>query len=358
MKMDRYQRQTVLKEFGPEAQQKLKDASVLVVGAGGLGIPVLQYLNAMGVGTLGIVEQDVIEMTNLQRQVLYTENDLGKPKLEVVLQRLQSQNSNTSFKVFDTFLSTQNALDIISDFDVIVDGTDNFPTRYLINDSCVILKKPFVSGAIQGFEGQLSVFNYQDGPTYRCLFPNMPGQEEVPNCNENGVLGVVPGIIGNLQALEVIKVITGIGETLSSKLLLFNGLTQSYQTISFNRCPENTGLTRLQESYGREQCDVYNTLDLEDLGKLFKEGATIQLIDVRTEEEYANYCLPHIKSKNIPLDELMDRTQELDRNNPIYILCQSGKRSAIAVKQLEELKLGPTLYHIEGGINRFLALSQ
>ena len=356
--MDRYQRQTVLKEFGREAQQKLKDASVLVVGAGGLGIPVLQYLNAMGVGTLGIVEQDVIEITNLQRQVLYTENDLGKPKLDVVLQRLKSQNSNTSFKVFDTFLSTQNALDIISDFDVVVDGTDNFPTRYLINDSCVILKKPFVSGAIQGFEGQLSVFNYQDGPTYRCLFPNMPGQAEIPDCNENGVLGVVPGIIGNLQALEVIKVITGIGQVLSGKLLIFNGLLQYYQTISFGPCPENMVITSLQESYGLEQCDVYSTRKLEDLEKLCKDGATIQLIDVRTEEEYSNYCLSHIESKNIPMDELMDRTQELDRNNPIYILCQSGKRSAVAVKQLEELNLGLTLYHIEGGINRFLALSQ
>ncbi len=356
--MDRYQRQTVLKEFGPEAQQKLKDASVLVVGAGGLGIPVLQYLNAMGVGTLGIVEQDIIEITNLQRQVLYTENDLGKPKLDVVLQRLQSQNSNTRFRIFDTFLNRQNALDIISDFDVVVDGTDNFPTRYLINDSCVILKKPFVSGAIQGFEGQLSVFNYQDGPTYRCLFPNMPGQAEIPNCNENGVLGVVPGVIGNLQALEVIKVITGIGECLSGKLLLFNGLLQSYQTIDFSRCSENTPITTLQESYGMEQCGVYNTLSLEDLEKLLKEGDSIQLIDVRTEEEYSNYCLPHVKSKNIPLDQLKDRTQELDHIKPIYIICQSGQRSAKAVKQLEELNLGLTLYHIEGGINRFLALSQ
>jgi len=356
--MDRYQRQTVLKEFGPEAQQKLKAASVLVVGAGGLGIPVLQYLNAMGVGTLGIVEQDTIEITNLQRQVLYTENDLGKPKLEVVLQRLQSQNSGTRFKVFDSFLSRQNALDIISEFDVVVDGSDNFPTRYLINDSCVILKKPFVSGAIQGFEGQLSVFNHQDGPTYRCLFPNMPGEAEIPNCNENGVLGVVPGIIGNLQALEVIKVITGIGEALSGKLLLFNGLLQSFQTISFNRCPENTAITKLQESYGMEPCSAYNTVNIEDIEKLSKEGVVIQLIDVRTEEEYANYSLPHIKSKNIPLDELISRTQELDRNSPIYFICQSGKRSAIAVKQLEELKLGPTLYHIEGGINRFLMLTQ
>ena len=285
MDFNRYQRQTVLKEFGPEAQQKLKNSSVLVVGAGGLGIPALLYLNAMGVGNIGIVEQDIVEITNLQRQVLYTEVDLGKPKIQVVLERLKLQNSSTSFKTFDTFLTRHNALEIIAQFDIVVDGSDNFPTRYLINDACVILKKPFVSGAIQGFEGQLSVFNYQGGPTYRCLFPNMPTQEEIPNCNENGVLGIIPGIIGNLQALEAVKAITGTGDVLKGKLLLFNGLHQSYQTINFNIQPKNTAIKKLLKSYGSEVCEIPQNISVEEFEKKLKGQEHVQIIDVRTKEE-------------------------------------------------------------------------
>ena len=337
MNLNRYQRQTILKAFGAEAQQKLKDANILVVGAGGLGIPALMYLNAMGVGTIGIVEQDVIEITNLQRQVLYTEKDLGRAKIEVVLERLKIQNSNTHFKTFDTFLTRHNALEIISQFDVIVDGSDNFPTRYLINDACVILKKPFVSGAIQGFEGQLSVFNYQGGPTYRCLFPNMPREAEIPNCNDNGVLGVIPGIIGNLQALEAVKLVTGVGEVLNSKLLLFNGLNQSYQTITFTLKPENLRIDRLQKSYGAELCETTPSIQMEEIEIKLNAGNPLQIIDVRTEVEFENFSLPQIKTLNIPLDELRGRMDELNFNRPIYLLCQSGKRSAMAVGLLQEI---------------------
>ena len=222
----RYLRQTSLKDFGEVGQAKLTEGRVLVVGLGGLGLPVLQYLNAMGVGTLGLMDQDVVELHNLQRQVLYTEKDLGKQKLDVAHEKLQEQNSSTILRTHDSFLTKENALTIIKDYDVIVDATDNFPTRYLINDACVILNKPFVYGALHGFEGHVSVFNYNNGPTYRCLYPNMPTSDEIPDCNENGVLGVVPGIIGTLQALEAVKILTGVGEVLSGRLLLFNGLDQ------------------------------------------------------------------------------------------------------------------------------------
>lgn len=354
MNFNRYQRQTILKDFGPEAQQKLKDARILVVGAGGLGIPALQYLNAMGVGSIGIVEQDIVEITNLQRQVLYTEKDLGRSKIEVVLERLRLQNSNTQFKPFDTFLTRHNALEIITQFDVVIDGSDNFPTRYLINDACVILKKPFVSGAIQGFEGQLSVFNYHGGPTYRCLFPNMPTIAEIPNCNENGVLGVIPGIIGNLQALEAVKTITGIGKILNGKLLLFNGLSQSYQTITFTLTPKNLLLEKLQKSYGSEGCDLYIGISATEIDKQLNAGNSLQIVDVRTKEEFENFSLPQIKALNIPLDELKGRIKELDFQKPIYLLCQSGKRSGMAARMLAVIDNTLELYNILGGVDRFI----
>jgi adenylyltransferase/sulfurtransferase len=357
MDFNRYQRQTVLKDFGAEAQQKLKNSSVLVVGAGGLGIPALLYLNAMGVGKIGIVEQDMVEITNLQRQVLYSEKDLGRSKIEVVAERLKAQNSNTHLNIFDTFLTRHNALEIIAQFDIVIDGSDNFPTRYLINDACVILKKPFVSGAVQGFEGQLSVFNYQGGPTYRCLFPNMPGLEEIPNCNENGVLGIIPGIIGNLQALEAVKAIAGLGEVLKGKLLLFNGLHQSYKTINFNINPKNTAIIKLMESYGEGEkvCETGRNISVEELEKVLKGQEHVQIIDVRSEEEFKHFSLPQMKAVNIPLNELEDRSDELDFQSPIYLLCQSGKRSDMALRILEKANPKLELYNIKGGVDRYLA---
>ena len=236
MNRERYTRQTTLKGFGQEGQQKLADAKVLVIGAGGLGVPVLTYLNAMGVGTIGIMDSDTVSITNLHRQVLYGQSDVGQSKVISALEKLKAQNSDTEIVVYDTFLTTKNALEVIADYDVVVDTSDNFPTRYLVNDACVILNKSFVYGALHGYEGQVSVFNYEDGPTYRCLFPNMPNENEVPNCNEHGVLGIIPGIIGNLQALETIKVITGIGEALSGKLLVFDGIPARHFVPSTRCC--------------------------------------------------------------------------------------------------------------------------
>lgn len=351
MKYSRYIRQTSLKDFGLAAQQKLNAARVLVVGVGGLGIPVLQYLNAMGVGTLGMVESDKVELSNLQRQVLFSENDLGSLKLETALKKLKSQNSETLFETYSAYLSPENALDIISGFDVVVDATDNFATRYLINDACVILNKPFVYGALHGFEGQVCVFNFDGGPTYRCLFPVIPTGAEIPDCNENGVLGVIPGIIGNLQALEVVKLITGVGEVLSGKLLLFNGLVPTFQKIKLQLRPENLKISSLQQNYETETCSDVPTITSSDLKELMASGKPIQLIDVRSHIEYeADHLEPSV---NIPLDQLEDRIRELNVNLPVYLLCQSGKRSREACGKLRKDFKNALICSVAGGINSF-----
>ena len=353
MKNQRYTRQTILKGFGIEGQKKLAEAKVLVVGAGGLGVPVLTYLNAMGVGVIGIVDNDIVSLTNLHRQVLYSESDIGQSKVKAALKKLKAQNPNTEIVIFNTFLTTKNALEIIADYDIVVDASDNFPTRYLVNDSCVILKKPFVYGALHGYEGQVSVFNYKDGPTYRCLFPNMPNENEVPNCNEHGVLGIIPGIIGNLQALETIKVLSGIGDVLSGKLLIFDGLQQSYQKIKFKLQPENIKIEKLQDFYEwNDPCEIVPTIEAKEIQKLLVDKP--QIIDVRTIEEFENYHLPD--SVHIPLNELKANTGKINFSLPVYLLCQSGKRSETALKQLREQHPESSLFSILGGLNQYLAL--
>lgn len=353
MNNQRYTRQTILKGFGIEGQKKLAEAKVLVVGAGGLGVPVLTYLNAMGVGAIGIVDNDIVSLTNLHRQVLYSESDIGQSKVKAALKKLKTQNPNTEIVIFNTFLTTKNALEIIADYDIVVDASDNFPTRYLVNDSCVILKKPFVYGALHGYEGQVSVFNYKDGPTYRCLFPNMPNENEVPNCNEHGVLGIIPGIIGNLQALETIKVLTGIGDVLSGKLLIFDGLQQSYQKIKFKLQPENIKIEKLQDFYEwNDPCEIVPTIEAQEIQKLLVDKP--QIIDVRTIEEFENYHLPD--SVHIPLNELKANTGKINFSLPVYLLCQSGKRSETALKQLREQHPQSSLFSILGGLNQYLAL--
>ncbi len=352
MNKNRYIRQTTLKNFGLEGQQKLTQAKVLVIGAGGLGVPVLTYLNAMGVGKIGIVDHDVVSITNLHRQVLYGEGDVGDSKVIAAREKLKAQNPEGELVVHNTFLTTKNALEIIVDYDIVVDTSDNFPTRYLVNDACVILKKPFVYGALHGYEGQVSVFNFEDGPTYRCLFPDMPKENEVPNCNEHGVLGIIPGIIGNLQALETIKVLTGIGEVLSGKLLIFDGLNQSYQKIKFKIQPENLEIKELQDFYEwNNPCEIVPTVASEELQKLLADNA--QIVDVRTAEEFENYHLPD--SINIPLNELETTSGKINFSIPVYLLCQSGKRSETALKQLKEQYPDSSLFSILGGLNQYLA---
>lgn len=349
MSSGRYNRQTILKDFGHEAQQKLSDAKVLVIGAGGLGIPVLTYLNAMGVGTLGIIDNDTVSISNLHRQVIYDESDVGRQKIGAIQEKLKAQNSNTHLIGYDTFLVKENALKIIADYDVVVDASDNFPTRYLVNDTCMMLNKPFVYGALHGYEGQVSVFNYKSGPTYRCLFPNMPKADEVPNCNEHGVLGIIPGIIGNLQALETVKVITGVGVVLSGKLLLFNGLQQSYQKIKFKKVASNIEIFELAESYEFAcETDIHS---IEAIGlKPLLSDNQIELVDVRTEEEYR---LSNLKlAKHIPLSELEERHEEINLSKPVYLLCQSGIRSRKAITLLQELYPEKTFVNVEGGMSK------
>ena len=359
MNTERYTRQTRLHGFGEVGQQKLSEAKVLVIGAGGLGVPVLQYLSGMGVGTIGIVDNDKVDISNLQRQILYNENDIGKSKVGVAKQKLQALNSEIELISFQTFISIKNALEIITDFDVIVDASDNFPTRYLVNDACVILNKPLIYGAINAFEGQVSVFNYNGGPTYRCLFPEMPNPEEIPDCNENGVLGIIPGIIGSLQALEAVKVITGIGETLSGKLLLFDGLSQSQQKIKFSLNPKNLEIRELQKSY-EFSCamEIESILAEEFLQKWHSEN--IQLIDVRNPDEVEKQNLDKtIKQdwKNIPLSELQQNLEKIDLDKPVHFLCQSGVRSMKAIKLLENLKIQGRFIDIKGGMNAISKLN-
>lgn len=353
MKQNRYIRQTTLKGFGLEGQKKLAAAKILVIGAGGLGVPVLTYLNAMGVGKIGIVDNDTISITNLHRQVLYGHGDVGEPKVSTASEKLKAQNPENEHVVYNTFLNTANALEIIADYDIVVDASDNFPTRYLVNDACVILKKPFVYGALHGFEGQVSVFNYKNGPTYRCLFPQMPKEDEVPNCNEHGVLGIIPGIIGNLQALETVKVVAEIGEVLSGKLLIFDGLQQSYQKINFKLQPDNLKIEKLQDFYEwNDPCEIIPSVPADNLQKLLAEKA--QLIDVRTFKEYEEYHLPN--SIHIPLKELEPNTSKIDFSVPVYLLCQSGKRSESALKLLQEKQPESSLFSISGGLNKYLAI--
>tara|TARA_R110002051_G_scaffold8755_1_gene35971 strand:- start:70567 stop:71640 length:1074 start_codon:yes stop_codon:yes gene_type:complete len=349
MNKERYLRQITLDGFGTEGQQKLSQAKVLVVGAGGLGIPVLTYLNAMGVGTLGIVDADVVSLSNLHRQVLFTEAMVGMPKVESVKNQLSAQNSNTVINTYQSYLTVVNALDIIKDYDVIVDATDNFPTRYLINDACVILNKPFVYGALHAFEGQVSVFNCNGGPTYRCLFPIMPAADAVPNCNENGILGILPGIIGNLQALEVVKIIAEIGEVLSGVLLLFDTLSQRTQRIKFKLQSGNNKIKNLASSY-EFNCELpLKSMEANELQQLLS-SKSIELIDVRTDTEFKRQ---HLKeAKHIPLSELTNRVSEVDLETTVYVICQSGVRSKKAIATLQKLFPGKDFVNVTGGMNQ------
>ncbi|MCM4156209.1 HesA/MoeB/ThiF family protein [Gramella sp. AN32] len=340
MNDDRYIRQTTLPSFGKEGQAKLAYSKVLIVGAGGLGIPVLQYLNAMGVGTLGIVENDRIDISNLQRQTWYAETDIGKPKIEVIVKKLEAQNSQTSIIPFAEFFNKNNAERIAKDFDIIVDCSDNFETRYLINDVCILQQKSFVYGALHAFEGQVSVFNFKGGPTYRCLFPNQPTFSEIPDCNVNGVLGIIPGIIGNFQALETIKIITGLGKPLSGKLMIYDGLNQSIQKIGFKLDPKNLKIKALSHSYHISE----ENLDLEKL--LSSE----MIIDVRSPNEFEKEHLPN--SINIPLENLENSASEINKNTQILLVCQSGVRSLKGTEILKNIGF-KALKNFPGGMNNY-----
>lgn len=356
MNSERYSRQIILPEIGIQGQQKLADAKVLVIGCGGLGCPILLYLAAAGVGTLGLLDADTVTLSNLQRQVLYSSNDIGKLKVEVAAQRLQALNSEVKIKTYAELLTTQNVLGIFPVYDIVVDATDNFPTRYLINDAAVLTNKVVVSGAIHRFEGQVAVFNYQNGITYRDLFAEPPTKEMAPNCGETGVLGIVAGIVGSLQANEVIKLITGAGEVLSGKLLLIDLLTNQQRII---KIPKNSSLQPITELINYEQfCGISeNSNNIENIKNIDRieclemiSSSELQFVDVRESYEYEHF---NIGATNIPLSEIEVRIAEIRTDCPVIVLCQSGTRSKKAISLLQE-KFGLTnLYNLKNGLKEF-----
>lgn len=364
-----YSRHLSIPEFGMEGQKKLKAAKVVAVGTGGLGAPMLQYLAAAGVGTIGIVDFDEVEASNLHRQVLFGASDVGRPKVEVTKERLQEINPHINIQIHETRLTSDNALEILEEYDVVADGTDNFPTRYLINDACVMLDKPNVHGSIFQFEGQLSVFNYVEGegnrgPNYRDLFPEPPPPGLVPSCAEAGVLGVLPGIIGCLQASEVIKIITGIGQPLSGQLFLFDAQDFSTRKVRITKnednplTGENPEITKLidYEAFcgvpsvnGEEEKKKPEVpeVTVHEYKSLVDSGKNVQLIDVREPHEVE---IAEIGGELIPLKTVAENADKISRDKKVVVHCRSGKRSADAIKELQEKYGFDNLYNLKGGI--------
>jgi len=335
----RYARHLILPEIGEEGQLRLKRGSVLIVGAGGLGSPASIYLAAAGVGRIGLVDFDRVDATNLHRQVLYGTADVGTPKLAAARARLADLNPEVAIETHDAALTSDNALDLLRDYDVILDGTDNFATRYLVNDACVLLGKPNVYGSIFRFEGQASVFSAQDGPCYRCLYPEPPPPHLVPSCAEGGVLGVLPGVIGTIQATEAIKLLTGIGETLVGRLLLFDALRMSFRTLRLKQQHDAhdaiTGLIDYDQF-----CNPANLHEVTQLA----EGAVV--VDVREPYEWD---AGHIEgARLIPLGELPNRLNELPRDADVVFYCQTGGRSARALDIARDAGL-TRAKHLRGG---------
>lgn len=336
--MSRYNRHIILSEIGSEGQNKLSKAKVLVVGAGGLGCPVLQYLAAAGVGTLGVIDFDKVELSNLQRQVLFGTSSLGKNKALAAKERLVDLNNDIKINAYPEALTYHNALELFEQYDIIVDGSDNFETRYLVNDACIIKNKPLVFGAIYKFEGQISVFNYQNGPSYRCLFPNPPKKDAVPNCSEIGVLGVLSGIIGSMQANETLKIILGIGNVLSGKLLCYNALSNKTSTLKINRNDTViNGVLNGQSTFKERALNI--NCATEELISIYQviNKENIQFIDVRETHEQPK--VDELPVQSMPLSSLQNNLGQLKNKTVKYFFCQSGIRSRKAVNFLKEQQI-------------------
>ena len=354
----RYARHITIPEFGVEGQIKLKEAKVLVIGSGGLGSPVLLYLTAAGIGNIGIVDFDVVDESNLQRQILFTVDDKGNSKAETAKKRLLGLNPHVNITVHNTRFTSENAMDIIKDYDIVADGTDNFPTRYLVNDACVLAGKTNVYASIFRFEGQVSVFNYENedgtrGPNYRDMFPEPPPPGLVPNCAEGGVLGVLPGIIGSMQAAEVIKVITGIGEPLVGRLFLLDAASFQTRTLKVYKNPD-TKIEKLIDyemfcgiAPANEQKNEVKEVTVQDLKSLMEDAGGYQLIDVREPFEYE---IANLQGELIPLSTVIDSIDKIAKDKKVVIHCKSGARSAKAILQLQEEFKFDNLYNLKGGI--------
>lgn len=350
----RYSRHLLLDKVGVCGQEKLKAAKVIVIGAGGLGCPVLQYLTAVGVGTIGIVDFDVVDESNLQRQVLFSISDIGVNKALAAKNRLEQLNQYVNFNVYQEKLTNQNALNLFEQYDIVVDGTDNFSTRYLVNDACVKTDKPLVYGAIYKFEGQVSVFNYQDGPSYRCLFPESSKTGSVSNCSEIGVIGVLPGLIGTQQANEVIKIILEIGEPLSGKLVMYNALKGSQFTIDIIRNEEQIMLAQQIDFdlYDYDYfCDIKKDENMKEISaqelKELLQKEEIQVIDVR--ESYETPKVEALNAINIPLQSIPQNMDKIVKDKKVVIHCQHGVRSMHAIDFLEQNGFD-NLINLTGGI--------
>ena len=358
----RYSRHLIMPEVGMDGQLKLKSASVLCIGAGGLGSPVAMYLGAAGVGRIGIVDFDVVDYSNLQRQVIHGTPDVGRSKLDSARDRLNAINPEVTVETHDVALSSENALELLANYDVIVDGTDNFPTRYLVNDACVILGKPNVYGSIFRFEGQASVFATKDGPCYRCLYPEPPPPGLVPSCAEGGVLGILPGVVGTIQATEAVKLIIGVGEPLINRFMIYDALRMKFRELKLRKdpdcpvCGETPTVTELidYEQFcgitGAATEDVSSeVLDItvEDLKTRIDGKDEVLVLDVREPQEFQICRIPG--STLIPLNDLPQRLAELEGYKDMVVHCKSGVRSAKAVKLLHEAGFSDAK-NLRGGI--------
>ena len=362
----RYSRHLILPEIGEEGQKKLLQAKVLIIGAGGLGSPLGLYLAAAGVGTIGLVDFDVVDLSNLQRQILHTNDEIGKPKLDSAEKRIKGMNPDTRVMKYPTKISSDNALEIIRNYDVVIDGTDNFPTRYLVNDACILLNKPNIYGSIFRFEGQATVFQPKEGPCYRCLYPEPPPPGMVPSCAEGGVLGILPGVIGVIQATEAVKLIIGKGEPLIGRLLLYNALDMTFRTLKLRRdkhcpvCGDRPTVTKLidYEAFcGLKRGEGEKTVTIPEMtvyelkAKMDQKDDFV-LLDVREPFEYEIAKIPG--SRLIPVGQLQNRLNELEsfKNKEIVAHCKSGGRSAKAAELL--LNSGfKKVWNVVGGITEW-----
>jgi adenylyltransferase/sulfurtransferase len=356
----RYARHLILPDVGIEGQQKLKSASVCVIGAGGLGSPALLYLAAAGIGRIGIVDDDSVDLTNLQRQIIHSNAAIGEPKTESAARRINELNPDVTVEIHNCRLGVENALDILVNYDIILDGVDNIPTRYIISDACEILGKPWVYGSIFRFEGQISLFNFEGGPNYRDLFPDPPPPESVPSCAEAGVLGVLPGVIGSIQATEALKVILGIGENLSGKLLIYDAKNLDFKTLRVGDLPPREKVTELVQLEAYCEVAPATNLTSEDggLGSIradefvsrVENGWQPYLLDVRGAMEAEIVSLPNTDVR-IGLISLMDRLGELPQDQDIVIYCRTGVRSMTAAHAINNAGFNQAILNLTGGIH-------
>ncbi|MCB8943883.1 MAG: molybdopterin-synthase adenylyltransferase MoeB [Ardenticatenaceae bacterium] len=372
--VQRYSRHLIMPEVGAEGQKKLKAASVLLIGAGGLGSPLGMYLAAAGIGRIGLVDYDVVDYTNLQRQIIHGTKDVGRPKLESARDRILDINPHVQLDLYEVPLTSDNALEIFAPYDIVIDGTDNFPTRYLTNDACVLLGKPNVYGSIFRFEGQASVFYAEEGPCYRCLFPEPPPPGLVPSCAEGGVLGILPGTIGAIQATEAIKLLLGIGESLIGRLLLYDALNMNFDYVRLRKnpncpvCSANPTLTELIDyeqfcgmpahdrslyvSSENGDSDAVPQMSPAELKARLDKGDNLFILDVREPHEWDISNLGDLGAVLIPKGQVLERMGELDTAQEMVVQCRTGVRSADVIRQLREHGF-KKMWNLDGGINRW-----